>query len=240
MAAHRFSKIVFDGPPPSLTAFACHTCTSKSCVNPKHIYWGTYKSNRDDQIKDGTHIRPSMRGAKNHNAKLKESEAQQIIDAWHSGKFSLSELAHKYAVTKSVICAITQGRTWKHLQPEFRKRVCEPTRGENVFNAKLKDKDVIAIISALKKGVLSQRDIAATYGVNQSVIHQIKSRKSWAHLSDASMTDSVRKKKLSIVDVRAIRKAFNKGENRQQLAGRFGVTWHTINGIVKGTIWKDG
>lgn len=32
----------------------CHACHNSKCSNPKHLYWGSYKENLNDQIINGT------------------------------------------------------------------------------------------------------------------------------------------------------------------------------------------
>lgn len=32
----------------------CHACHNSKCSNPRHLYWGTYRDNIDDQIANGT------------------------------------------------------------------------------------------------------------------------------------------------------------------------------------------
>ncbi len=48
--AHRLTRIIFDGidEPPS-DVFACHRCDNRLCYNPNHVYWGTAKTNKQDQ-----------------------------------------------------------------------------------------------------------------------------------------------------------------------------------------------
>lgn len=51
-------------------------------------------------------------------------------------------------------------------------------KGENNGRAKLTDADVLAI----RDSGLSQNEIAAEYGVSQTVVSNIKIRKSWKHI----------------------------------------------------------
>lgn len=39
---------------PSGKILLCHACHNAKCSNPKHLYWGTYKENFDDAVKNGT------------------------------------------------------------------------------------------------------------------------------------------------------------------------------------------
>ena len=43
----------------------CHTCEHNSsngyCLNPRHIYFGTFKENNDDMLRDNPHVRELWR-----------------------------------------------------------------------------------------------------------------------------------------------------------------------------------
>lgn len=51
--AHRFVLQKISGED-GLGLDACHKCHNPSCVNPKHLYWGTRSKNMQDRIENGT------------------------------------------------------------------------------------------------------------------------------------------------------------------------------------------
>lgn len=58
IAVHRASYIIFNGPI-AKDLLACHKCNNKACINPSHIYAGTYKDNSRDCIEAGNHYQKS-------------------------------------------------------------------------------------------------------------------------------------------------------------------------------------
>jgi hypothetical protein len=52
--AHRVSYLLFKGELSDPKLIVCHTCDNKLCVNPEHLYLGTYKDNLTDAYVRGT------------------------------------------------------------------------------------------------------------------------------------------------------------------------------------------
>lgn len=52
LGAHRYFYEQMKGPIPA-GAILCHTCDNPPCVNPAHLWPGSYKDNLDDMIKKG-------------------------------------------------------------------------------------------------------------------------------------------------------------------------------------------
>lgn len=87
--------------------FACHTCDNPSCVNPRHLYWGTPTENAMDAV---TRRRRALGEAAPH-AKLTEAMALEI----RNGSEPIKSLARRFGVDKARISRIRNGKAWRHI-----------------------------------------------------------------------------------------------------------------------------
>ena len=89
---------------------ACHHCDNRSCLNPRHLYLGTHKSNAQDRVQRDRCSNPSRKGEHNGRAKLTEKQVQEI----RTDSYSLQKkLAEKYGVTGPIISRIKTGKLWR-------------------------------------------------------------------------------------------------------------------------------
>lgn len=108
-AAHRISWIIHNGPIPN-GMLICHKCDQRSCINPDHLFIGTYKDNSQDASQK--HKIFLARGELNGNSKLKRIQVHEIRKLCPS--VPGTELAKRYKVHKSTISLIIKGRNWKY------------------------------------------------------------------------------------------------------------------------------
>lgn len=109
--AHAVALKMAVGPPPFEGAMALHepvNCHNPSCVNPKHLRWGSGSDNFDDKVLDGT----SNRGEQNWDAKLTEDDVRLI----RKTKESAPKLAEKFNVTVWTIYDVRKRRSWAWLE----------------------------------------------------------------------------------------------------------------------------
>jgi hypothetical protein len=62
----------------------CHACNNEKCSNPVHLYWGTAKENRQDQILRGTSKTIFQRSVEKHGeekARLLNSRSTKRLSA---------------------------------------------------------------------------------------------------------------------------------------------------------------
>lgn len=99
------------GPPPSPEHQAAHSCGNGhlGCMNHRHLRWDTVAGNHADKIEHDTHLR----GERNHQTKLSESDVRAIRKASTAVPYSV--LAETYGVSPTQIRRIRSGERWTHL-----------------------------------------------------------------------------------------------------------------------------
>lgn len=91
----------------SRNEYICHTCDNPRCVNPRHLYKGTHKTNMADKI--GKH-----RGERATNCKLTQSNALYIKQS--RGRESTKSLADFFGISPKTVSNIWRGDIWGWLQ----------------------------------------------------------------------------------------------------------------------------
>ena len=103
--SHRIAWEIEHGEEPS--DYVLHKCDNRKCVNPDHLFIGSFYDNMDDMVAKGR----QAHGVKNHHAKLTEEQVLQIRQEVGLQR----EIAAKYGVTYSLVGMIRSGRIWKHI-----------------------------------------------------------------------------------------------------------------------------
>lgn len=91
--------------------YCCHHCDNPKCLNPDHLYKGTAKTNIDDCIRRGRYNKTILRGDSAPGRKLSEIQVVEIRSLL--GSTPQTVLADRFGVTKTTICDIQHGRTWR-------------------------------------------------------------------------------------------------------------------------------
>jgi len=111
--SHRISLFLEKGEPPIDKQFALHTCKQNpKCCNPNHLYYGNYKDNERDKVKDGTHSKGETQGS----SKLTEEQVREIRKKYIPYKYTIKKLSKEYFISQAVICEIINNKYWKHVQ----------------------------------------------------------------------------------------------------------------------------
>lgn len=113
-SAHRVSWKLHYGKLP-LDSLVCHKCDVPCCVNPDHLFLGTYKDNIVDCIEKGRFEPPGTKGERHGSAKLNEQDVKFIRKYARSHDNFGRDLASIFGVTRGTISNIVCRYTWKHL-----------------------------------------------------------------------------------------------------------------------------
>jgi hypothetical protein len=109
--AHRASYEVHRGPiQPGMQV--CHRCDNRLCINPAHLFQGTWRDNMLDKLAKGRQSRNKMLGETNPHSKLSADSIRAIRSAVGVKQ---KDLAEKYGVARAHISLIRSGRRWGHI-----------------------------------------------------------------------------------------------------------------------------
>lgn len=105
--AHRFMCQLVNGPPPSPTHEASHSCGKGhlSCVNPRHLSWKTPSENKWEQSRHGTN-----RGSSWGNKGALNPDQVRVIRV---SKEHRKILAARYGLSTSAIRRVQYGVSYK-------------------------------------------------------------------------------------------------------------------------------
>ncbi len=110
---HRASWIVNKGEIPDGLC-VLHRCDNRPCVNPDHLFLGTYADNNADCISKGRAKRSDRKGENHHGAILGSKDILKIRKLYAGGK-NKNELSKLFGVHSTTIHDIVIRRRWKHI-----------------------------------------------------------------------------------------------------------------------------
>jgi hypothetical protein len=101
--AHRVSYEMHHGEIPDGYC-VCHKCDTPLCVNPEHLFAGTYKENQQDAVRKGR----KASGERNGGAKVSRETVEKIrrTEGTHRG------LAEMFGLSKTQVGRILRGESW--------------------------------------------------------------------------------------------------------------------------------
>lgn len=108
--AHRVSYELENGPIPA-GQYVCHRCDNPICVNPDHLFLGTQADNMSDCARKGRTRVPTLKGEAHHQAKLTAEQVRAI----RTDTRSHAAVARSLNMSKTTVCDIRRGRSWRHL-----------------------------------------------------------------------------------------------------------------------------
>lgn len=162
-SASRLSYAAFVGPVPK-GKLVCHICDRGDiCINPRHLYLGSYKENLNDA---------EVSGYLQEKGMLTEKNVRGIKLSFLEGAPN-EEIAKCFGVPVKLLEQVRKKLSWALEFHSERKRLSKGTI--------LSEKDVIEIKTLLRQGI-SGSGLARQFGVSRQLIAQIKQGAAWAHI----------------------------------------------------------
>lgn len=149
--AHRAAYEAWVGPIPEGLVVR-HKCDNPPCINPDHLELGTHKDNVRDMMERGRYIQ-------GHQF-LSEQDVLNITERVISGE-RVKDLSVDFGVHESQIQRIASGKAFRNIPRNVRKV------------KRLSDEAVLDIRRT--QGEVSNKDIAARYGIDPSTVSHIRS-----------------------------------------------------------------
>jgi hypothetical protein len=107
--AHRVAYLLKHGSLPE-NLLVCHKCDNRICVNPKHLFLGTYQDNSSDMVtKNRQIIGQHIKGAK-----LSPENVYEIRQMRRAG-VPVKDVASQFGIHRQNVKFIESRMTWKHL-----------------------------------------------------------------------------------------------------------------------------
>ena len=103
---HRLSWEMKNGPIPE-GMLILHKCDNRKCVNPDHLYVGTYQNNTDDMLERGRANK--ARGERHGRAKLTDDQFHQLVSDYNAGGVTQKQLASKYGLHPIYVNKLLRG-----------------------------------------------------------------------------------------------------------------------------------
>ena len=114
--AHRLMYMLVHPEENIANRLICHKCDNRKCINPKHLYSGTFLTNMQDMYRRGRAKPTGSKGEAHFDAKLTEKKVKDIR-RWHSlGVMGYRNLGKYFGVDRTVIRGIIKGKYWKNVK----------------------------------------------------------------------------------------------------------------------------
>jgi predicted XRE-type DNA-binding protein len=89
----------------------CHKCDNRKCVNPNHLFIGSYSDNTNDMFNKNR--QPDRSGELNGSSKLTKAQVDEIRSLFKTGNYMQKQLAVMFNIDKSMISCIVNNKYWK-------------------------------------------------------------------------------------------------------------------------------
>jgi hypothetical protein len=109
---HRLAYEHFAGPIPDGLC-VCHACDVPACVNPEHLWLGTYADNNSDR--NAKHRQRFAVGEAHGKSKLTAGDVRVMRDMRSRGA-TYPEIAGRFGINRHTIRHAVLGHTWSHVE----------------------------------------------------------------------------------------------------------------------------
>lgn len=110
--AHRYSYERHYGKIPD-GMLVCHSCDVPSCVNPEHLFLGTYADNAKDRQKKNRGGQP--KGEEHGRSKLTADDVVKIRELVANEELTSYAASKKFGINHKTARDIVSGKLWKHV-----------------------------------------------------------------------------------------------------------------------------
>ncbi len=187
--AHRVSLKLHTGFEPK-NLVCCHECDNPSCVNPNHLKWETQAYNLQGARERGRAFPPPQgpknyvgkKGNENPSARLTEDDVLEIYKMRMEHGLSAHNIAPKFGLSWQAIGFILDGSNWAHLLGTKSAPTAEELRAASNRGGKISARDIPIVRGMIKDGK-PDKDIAILYGVTTATIWNIRTGRTWKHVS---------------------------------------------------------
>ncbi len=156
----------------------CHKCDNPPCCNPAHLFLGSQADNLKDARNKGR--LPSIQGERHFNTAITEDNVRQIRYLGYTN-MTKKKIGEKFGISRQAVTDILYKRTWGHVDPEWQPPDPKAKGKKHPF-AKLTENDVKEIRRLSNEG-MSQRKLAAKFGVSRGTIEPIIKGETWKHVT---------------------------------------------------------
>lgn len=110
--AHRYSMELFLGRKLLSEELVLHSCDRPGCVNPHHLFLGSYQDNTNDMMEKGRHKTPI--GENHPGAKLTKEDVILIRRKCAMG-VSKHKIAKRFGIHPNYVLNIFKRKVWSHV-----------------------------------------------------------------------------------------------------------------------------
>ena len=155
MKVHRLAWIIANNKEIPNDMCVCHHCDNPSCVNPKHLFLGTFADNNYDMMNKNRY--------KNGNAKLKEKDIKSIYNLYDKGR-NYKAISKLFNIHETTFWRTVSGKLWKKLFKKYAR----------TYFSKYLDKQKIFEIYTFCDKKLTNVAIAKIFNIDASTVSRLR------------------------------------------------------------------